>query len=206
MTHPDCPPYARAVTQVAEARLREDVGHKQSCFLSFPLRWTVRTMARLSWLTASAGEGANASTTPASCKGEPRSPALWPTLGRRKMSPQKTPGARQRTFPHQKEGAGGTKFSRSSPLRRKPQARAPLTVSASFSLLATPEEAPSQSEAERKTPAFQTAHTSINLSQNKHREEPRVTLGEKNNRLCGLPLVHSLGNDMFVYTDLEGSA
>lgn len=94
-----------------------------------------------------------------------------------------------------------------SPLRHKPQARAPLTVSASFSLLlATPEKAPSRSEAERKTPAFQTAHTSINLSQNKHKEEPRVTLGEKKNRLCGFPLVHSLGNDMFVYTDSEGSA
>lgn len=123
------------------------------------------------------------------------------------MSPQKTLGARRRTFSHQREGARGKKFSWPSPLRHKPQARAPLTVSASFSLLlATPEKAPSRSEVERKTPAFQTAHTSINLSRNKHKEEPRVTLGEKKNRLCGFPLVHSLGNDMFVYTDSEGSA
>lgn len=47
-------PYAGAVTQVVEAKLRgEGVGHKQSCFLSFPLRWTVEIMARLKQLTAS---------------------------------------------------------------------------------------------------------------------------------------------------------
>lgn len=50
-----------------QAKGERGAGHKQSCFQTFPLRWAVMTMARLSQLTAPAGEkGANALPMPAS--------------------------------------------------------------------------------------------------------------------------------------------
>lgn len=81
-----------------------------------------------------------------------------------------------------------------SPLPDQPQAQAPLTVSASCSLLLTaPEEVVG-----RKPPVSQTAHTSINVAKHTQRR-PQGHSMKKKNRLCGLQLIHPLGNDILAH-------
>jgi hypothetical protein len=85
------------------------------------------------------------------------------------------------------------------------QTQAPLTFSASFSLLlATPEEAPFQSAKGRETPVSQIAHKSINLSQRKHKGEPQgYSRRDGGKGFVGHSLFIHWGNHIFVHMHLE---
>lgn len=146
----------------------------QSCFPIFQFRWTVGTMTRQMLLTASAGGKKQKSPQcQPPCKGEPGGLVLWPALGRRrcpftKLGKPKNLGSSKRRgeariSPHPPAQSHVHQPSPTPPL-------APLTVSASFSLLLAIPEALFQPAAGEETPVSQSAHKSINLSQSKHKE------------------------------------
>ena len=158
------------------------VGHKHSCSPVFQMRWTAGTICR-----ANAGslhllekEEQELPQSQPPGQGQPCSLALWLTMGRRmELSLRRF----QSQKPLIKEKGQEARNSPHPALEPGSQA---LTVSASFSLLpGTPEGAPFPAAEARKTPASQTAHKSINLSQSKHKEEPQGhSRKEREKALC----------------------
>lgn len=173
----------------------------------FSTKVTVVTGARLSQLMASVGEKGQSSPSASLLAKEGLEvwlhDQLWgerrTCLPRRFWGPGKEPplinGARVRDFPHPHPHPSGTSprpkpHSPSLPhsVSLQHQGRLPLSL---------------QREGHLRCPKV---HICQSTSQSKHKEDPRVTLGKKENRLCGLLLVHSLGNDIWARTYWEDSA
>lgn len=127
-------------------------------------------------------------------KRSPR-PASLQRRASRSGSPRKIRGGQAKSLLSSKSRSKSQELPPPSPLPDQPQARAPLTISASCSPLLT---APEVAAAGRKPPVSQTAHMSINVSKHTQRR-PRGHSRKKKNRLCRLRLVHPLGNDILAH-------
>lgn len=171
-----------------QAKEERGAGHKQSCFQTFPLRWAVVTMARLSQLTAPAGEkGANTLPTPASLQRRASRSGSVSYSGENEHVPSEDSvvGGRQRTSSHQRAGARVKNCPHPHPSQTSPRPKPhspSLPHAASFSQLQR-----RWREGNLQCPKL---HMRQSTSQSTHKEDPRVTLGRKRTGfvVCGLSI------------------